>query len=84
MSTGSTLLDLAISGGRFPEGGVPGGILFVTCSFGVPQDTHLKSNRKYSGPERRLMVEAGFEPCTPNVNPPTPFLAQWGFLRRPA
>lgn len=27
VSTGSTLLDLAISGGRFPYGGVPGGIL---------------------------------------------------------
>ena len=27
ISTGSTLLDLAISGDRFPEGGVPGGIL---------------------------------------------------------
>lgn len=27
VSTGSTLLDLAISGGRFPEGGIPTGIL---------------------------------------------------------
>ncbi len=27
VSTGSTLLDLAISGGRFREGGIPGGIL---------------------------------------------------------
>lgn len=27
ISTGSTLLDLAISGERFPEGGIPGGIL---------------------------------------------------------
>jgi recombination protein RecA len=27
ISTGSTLLDLAISGGRYPEGGIPGGIL---------------------------------------------------------
>ena len=27
VSTGSTLLDLAISGGRFYEGGIPGGIL---------------------------------------------------------
>ncbi len=27
VSTGSTLLDLAISGGRFPEGGMPAGIL---------------------------------------------------------
>lgn len=27
ISTGSTLLDLAISGGRFPTGGLPGGIL---------------------------------------------------------
>jgi len=27
VSTGSTLLDLAISGGRFPEGGIPMGIL---------------------------------------------------------
>lgn len=27
VSTGSTLLDLAISGGRFPQGGIPGGIL---------------------------------------------------------
>lgn len=27
VSTGSTLLDLAISGGRFPEGGIPLGIL---------------------------------------------------------
>lgn len=27
ISTGSTLLDLAISGGRFPEGGIPLGIL---------------------------------------------------------
>jgi len=27
ISTGSTLLDLAISGGRFPQGGIPGGIL---------------------------------------------------------
>src|ERR1700744_4620707 len=27
VSTGSTLLDLAISGGRFPEGGIPSGIL---------------------------------------------------------
>lgn len=27
ISTGSTLLDLAISGGRFPNGGIPGGIL---------------------------------------------------------
>lgn len=27
VSTGSTLLDLAISGGRFPHGGIPGGIL---------------------------------------------------------
>ena len=28
VSTGSTLLDLAISGGVTPEGGIPGGILF--------------------------------------------------------
>jgi RecA/RadA recombinase len=27
ISTGSTLLDLAISGGRFSEGGIPGGIM---------------------------------------------------------
>lgn len=27
VSTGSTLLDLAISGGRFPDGGIPSGIL---------------------------------------------------------
>jgi recombination protein RecA len=27
ISTGSTLLDLAISGSRFPQGGIPGGIL---------------------------------------------------------
>jgi recombination protein RecA len=27
ISTGSTLLDLAISGGRFPSGGIPGGVL---------------------------------------------------------
>jgi protein RecA len=27
ISTGSTLLDLSISGGRFPKGGIPGGIL---------------------------------------------------------
>jgi RecA/RadA recombinase len=27
VSTGSTLLDLAISGGRFEEGGIPGGIM---------------------------------------------------------
>jgi RecA/RadA recombinase len=27
ISKGSTLLDLAISGGRYPEGGIPGGIL---------------------------------------------------------
>jgi hypothetical protein len=63
---------------------VPGGILFVTSSFGVPQDTHLKQNVKYAGRERQLMVEAGFEPCAPNVPPPTPFLPQWGFWRRPA
>lgn len=27
VSTGSTLLDLSISGGRFPQGGIPGGIM---------------------------------------------------------
>jgi hypothetical protein len=63
---------------------IPGGILFVTSSFAVTQDTHLKQNLKYAGHEQRLMVEAGFEPCTPSAKPPSPFLPQWGFWRRAA
>ena len=62
---------------------VPGGVLFVTSSFAVPQDTHLKQNLKYAGKERQLMTDAGFEPCVPNERLPMPFLPQWGFWRRP-
>lgn len=62
---------------------VPGGVMFVTSSFGVPQDTHLKQNIKYAGKEQQLMMEAGFEQCMPADRAPVPFLPQWGFWRRP-
>ena len=63
---------------------VPGGVLFVTSSFAVPQDTHLKQNLQYAGKEREIMIDAGFESCLPAERLPMPFLPQWGFWRRPA
>jgi SAM-dependent methyltransferase len=62
---------------------VPGGVIFVSSSYGVPQDTHLKSNLKYAGKEAQLMTDAGFENCLPSDRLPMPFLPQWGFWRRP-
>ena len=63
---------------------IPGGILFVTSSFGVAQDTHLKQNLRYAGKEQQLMIDAGFQSCMPNQPAPVPFLPQWGFWQRPA
>jgi hypothetical protein len=62
---------------------IPGGVMFITSSFAVPQDTHLKQNQKYAGKEKQIMTDAGFEECTPTGRPPMPFLPQWGFWRRP-
>ena len=62
----------------------PGGVLFVTSSFGVPQDTHLKQNLKWSGREDELMRSAGFVKWNPPVRAPMPFLTTWGFWQRPA
>lgn len=61
----------------------PGGVIFVTSSFGVPQDTHLKSNLKYAGKEKQMMQEAGFKEWTPPLAPPCPFLPSWGFWLKP-
>ncbi len=61
---------------------VPGGVIFVTSSFGVPQDTHLKQNQKFHGREKELMRQAGFAEWTPPVPPPMPMLPQWGFWQR--
>jgi hypothetical protein len=63
---------------------IPGGVLFVTSSFAVPQDTHLKQNLQYAGKEQQIMTDAGFESCLPAERLPMPFLPQWGFWRRPA
>lgn len=61
----------------------PGGVIFVTSSYGVPQLTHLKQNLRFAGKEDQLMIEAGFRKWTPPVKPPMPFLPQWGFWQRP-
>ncbi len=58
---------------------IPGGMLFVTSSFGVPQDTHLKQNVKYAGQERQLMIDSGFELCVPNVSARRRFCRNGGF-----
>ena len=62
----------------------PGGVVFVTSSFGVPQDSHLKQNLKYAGKEDELMKAAGFRSWTPPVKSPVPMFPQWGFWQRPA
>lgn len=68
---------------RFFDLLLPGGVIFVTSSFGVPQDSHLKSNLKYAGHEDDMMKSAGFRPWTPPMHRPMPFLPQWGFWQRP-
>lgn len=62
---------------------VPGGIVFVTSSFGVPQDTHLFQNKKFAGHEKEMMRAAGFVDCEPAKRPPVPLMPQWGFWQRP-
>lgn len=68
---------------RFHDLLVPGGVMFVTSSFGVPQDSHLAQNRKFSGKEKDMMREAGLIEWNPPVPPPMPMLPQWGFWQRP-
>ncbi len=68
VSTGSTLLDLAISGGRWKEGGIPGGILVeIYGSAGVGKTAVLLEicsyaqarggKVKFLDPEARLDME---------------------------
>lgn len=60
----------------------PGGVLFVTSSFGMPGDQHLKANTKWAGHEGELMRMAGFVPWNPPRPAPIPFLGSWGFWKR--
>lgn len=62
---------------------LPGGVMFVTSSYTVPQDTHLKSNLKYGGKEKQLMLDAGFKVWPATKHPPLPFLESWGFWQKP-
>ncbi len=61
----------------------PGGVMFVTSSFGIPGPQHLRSNARYAGHEGELMRSVGFVPFTPPKPAPIPFLPSWGFWQRP-
>jgi SAM-dependent methyltransferase len=59
----------------------PGGLLFMTASFGLyPHPSHLKCNRRFAGKEQELMARFGFEPM--NVNVPFPVPVSGGLFRR--
>lgn len=70
--------------GKFYDLLAPGGVIFVTSSFGVPQNSHLAQNRKFAGKENEMMERAGFRSWTPHKRPPVPMLPNWGFWQKPA
>jgi len=96
VSTGSTLLDLAISGGRFPFGGIPTGILVEI--FGPPgagktallaqlaaNVQHMGGNVMFHDPEARLNIQFakmfGLEPENIEYSTPNTVTGMFNSIR---
>ncbi len=56
----------------------PGGVLFLSSSFGLPMVSHLVRNRRYSGQERALFEKCGFYFVKPNL--PLPMIGNMNYF----
>jgi SAM-dependent methyltransferase len=75
------LLDVEGTVGRMAELLRPGGLLFVTASFGMyPCPSHLKCNVRRAGQEDALLAKFGFQPVPLEVGFPLPI--HGGLYRR--